>query len=204
MTYDWAMAKKADRRPYRATPEQLRALASPVRIEIVGVFQSHGALAIRELAETMGRPMDGLYHHVRLLQNVGVLRAALTRRVGKRNEVVFELTAERFGNEVPSQTKAMKDAAVAAAAAALRLADREFGRAVLSSEKSKKVEPGEQRSAALKLSRQKSWLTDEDLDKLHGMLDEIDSFLRKRLQRKQGRVFALTTVLAPVIKRKRV
>ena len=115
----------------KANVAQLRALASPVRIEIVGVFQSHGPLAIREMAEKLGRPADGLYHHVRQLQKAKILRIAKTRRVGKRDEAIFELTAERFGHAEQPKTPAMRLAIVETAASALRLANREFRRAVL-------------------------------------------------------------------------
>jgi len=178
----------------------MRALASPVRIEIVGVFQSYGALAIRELAEKLSRPMDGLYHHVRLLQKVGIVRVARTRRVGKRDESVYELTAERFGHQASPQTAAMKRTIVETATAALRLAGREFERAILLHERSNELN----RPAESKLSRQKSWLTEADLTKLHRMLNKIESFLQKRLHRKEGQPFALTTVLVPLLKRKRV
>ena len=69
------MPKNQEKQPYHATISQMRVLASPLRIEIVGVFQSYGSLAIRELAEKMSRPMDGLYHHVRQLLKVGIFCA---------------------------------------------------------------------------------------------------------------------------------
>ena len=92
------MAEKLPKREYRSNAAQLRALSSPVRIEIVGAFQSFGPMSIRELAEKMARPADGLYHHMRQLAKVDIIRVKLTRRVGKRDEAVFELTAERFGH----------------------------------------------------------------------------------------------------------
>jgi predicted ArsR family transcriptional regulator len=193
------MSKTPAKKSYTANIGQLRALASPVRIEIVGVFQTHGPLAIRELAEKLGRPADGLYHHVRQLQKVGILRVAETRRAGKRDEAVFELTAERFGHTEQPKTSAMKHAIVQTAASALRLANREFRRAVLAD----KEEEDEGRTRA-KLSRQRTWLADDDLAELHGMLEKIEAFLKRRTGRKQGRPFALTMVLVPLMKRKRI
>jgi helix-turn-helix protein len=193
------MSKNPEKKSYTANIGQLRALASPVRIEIVGVFQTHGPLAIRELAEKMSRPADGLYHHVRQLLKVEILRVAETRRAGKRDEAVFELTAERFGHTAQPKTSAMKHAIVETAASALRLANREFRRAVLADRQAE----DEGRTRA-KLSRQRTWLTDEDLVDLHGLLEKIEAFLKRRTGRKQGRPFALTTVLVPIVKRKRI
>ncbi len=200
------MANKSVSGMRTANVDQLRALASPVRIEIVGVFQSHGPLAIRELAEILGRPADGLYHHVRQLQKAKILRIAQMRRVGKRDEAVLELTAERFGHAEQPKTPAIRLAIVETAASALRLANREFRRAVLA-EKSPKHKEGPARGdecrTRARLSRQRSCLTDEDLCKLHEMLEQVDTFLKERIGRKQGEPFAMTVALVPLLKRKR-
>jgi hypothetical protein len=185
---------------------QLRVLASPVRIEIVGAFQAHGAMAIRELAEKLARPADGLYHHVRRLQQAGILQVAQTVRVGKRDEAVFALTAERFGNTARPQTKATKEAAIKAADAALRLAGREFRWAVLMEESGQKQDASADRAkpARTKLSRQRSWLTDDDLETLHALLEKVEAFLQECMHHKQGRPFVVTTAVVPLLKRKRV
>jgi DNA-binding Lrp family transcriptional regulator len=188
--------------PRRATPAQLKALASPIRIELVGQFQSHGPMAIRELAEKTGRPADGLYHHVRQLLKVGILKEAESRRIGRRDEVVFGLTQERFGHEQRPASPAMKRAIVETAAAALRLTSREFERSVISGPSAQN--DSENCPVSHYLSRQKSWLTDEDRKRLLNKLRQIETFLSKRLRRKRGQPFVLTTVLVPQIKRKRV
>ena len=201
------MANKPVKSMHKVNVAQLRALASPVRIEIVGVFQSHGPLAIRELAEKLGRPADGLYHHVRQLQKAKILRIAKTRRVGKRDEAVLELTAERFGHAEQPKTPAMRLAIVESAASALRLANREFRQAVLTEKAAGDKECSEQggRSRAqVRLSRQRSWLTDEDLRELQVMLEQLERFLKERMERKQGRPFAMTLALVPLLKRKRL
>jgi DNA-binding transcriptional ArsR family regulator len=184
---------------------QLRVLASPVRIEIVGVFQAHGALAIRELAEKLARPADGLYHHVRRLQKAGILHVVQRVRVGRRDEAVFALTAERFGHAAQPQTNATKEAVIQAADAALRLAGREFRRAVLLREPRQKDAPADQaKRTRAKLSRQRSWLTDDDLETLHALLEKVEAFLQERMHHQQGQPFAVTTAFVPLLKRKRL
>jgi hypothetical protein len=204
--YDETMSKPPCRNQQVLSAAQLRVLASPVRIEIVGAFQAHGPMAIRELAEKLARPADGLYHHVRRLQKASILQVAQMVRVGKRDEAIFALTAERFCNAAPPQTKATKEAAIKAADAALRLTAREFRGAVLMQASGKnQVAPAERaRPATTKLSRQRSWLTDDDLHTLHGLLDKIEAFLQERMRHKQGRPFAITTAIVPLLKRKRV
>ncbi len=193
--------------PYRASPAQMRVLTSPVRIEIIGVFQSYGPLAIRELAEKLGRPMDGLYHHIRRLQKAGIVRLKETRRAYKRDEAVFELTADRFGHEAYPATPQLKRAVAKAATAMLRLTNRDYHRALADEGIAKQWEQSEQAAgqpAVLRMSQQKSWLTKQDLREVHRRIAEIESYLRERLHGKKGIPFALTTVLVPLVKRKRV
>ena len=63
-------------------PRRLSALASPVRIELVGVLQTRGPSSIREMALALDRPADGLYHHVRILLKAGLL-VEKDRQIGR-------------------------------------------------------------------------------------------------------------------------
>ena len=59
-------------------------------------------------------------------------------------------------------------------------------------------------SPCARLSRQKSWLTEDDLVALQALLEKLEQFLRVRMRRKQGRPFVLTQVFVPLLKRNRV
>jgi len=72
-----------------------RILASPLRAEIIGHLQTDGPQSIRELAARLARPASGLYHHVRLLERSGILVERERRKSGRREEVVYALTAPR-------------------------------------------------------------------------------------------------------------
>ena len=54
-----------------STPEQQSALASPLRLEILGLFTARESMSISEMAEQMGRPPGSLYYHVDLLEEAG-------------------------------------------------------------------------------------------------------------------------------------
>ena len=54
-------------------PKQIRALASMVRQDIVGVLESEGPLSVRQLGEQLQMPADALYYHIRLLLKAGLL-----------------------------------------------------------------------------------------------------------------------------------
>jgi hypothetical protein len=80
----------------------------------------------------------------------------------------------------------------------LRLAGREFAAAVEAGQN--ECGPG---GPTLRAGRQKAWLTDDVLAQLHRLLARIERLLARQNQRKEGRLFALTTVLTPVAKRRR-
>lgn len=92
------------------TPAQRKALASPVRQEILGHFAGASSLSVTELAARMGRPATALYYHVSQLEELGFLEMAGERRKGKRHEHLYRPTAERFEIAPPSTAAAHEDA----------------------------------------------------------------------------------------------
>lgn len=57
-------------------PEQVRALASAVRHDIIDQLIARGSLSVRELAESLQRKPTAIYRHLRLLERVRLVRAA--------------------------------------------------------------------------------------------------------------------------------
>ncbi len=53
--------------------EQLDALTSPVRQQIVDAVCGLGLCSVSDIAAALGRPADGLYYHLRRLVDVGLL-----------------------------------------------------------------------------------------------------------------------------------
>jgi len=102
------------------------ALASPLRLEILGLFTNPESLAIADMATIMGRTAGSLYHHVGILEKAGLLRRAGTRPKGKRHEALFLPTALRIEMPRPAGDKASTDYAVKIMAAAFRMAERDF------------------------------------------------------------------------------
>src|SRR5688572_7534645 len=124
------MARRPPKKRRAGAEGRLAALTSPVRIELIGALQTHGPSSIRELAARMGRPAAGLYHHVRTLLRAGVLAEAERRKVGRRVEAVYALTNRRVAGGLDPSSPADREGVARAAAAALRLATREFTAAV--------------------------------------------------------------------------
>jgi predicted transcriptional regulator len=109
-----------------SSPEQQKALASPLRLEIIGLFTGPDALAITDMAARMGRPAGSLYHHVGILEDAGLLQRAGTRPKGKRYEALFKPAACRIEMEAKPGEKDAAGHARRAMAAAFRMAERDL------------------------------------------------------------------------------
>ena len=78
------------------TPEHFDAIGSTVRLSIMEFFRSRGPMPVAELARVMGRPADGLYHHLKKLLAIGIVREVGTQQSGRQIERVFDIAANRL------------------------------------------------------------------------------------------------------------
>lgn len=74
--------------------ETLELLGDPVRLEILE--QLSEPRSVTEIAEAMGVPRTRLYHHVRLLEEAGLIRVVETREVGALTERRYQVSARSF------------------------------------------------------------------------------------------------------------
>ena len=102
------------------------ALASPLRLEILGLFTAGRPLSIAEMGVRMGRRPVSLYHHVGLLERAGLLRRAGSRRIGKRDAALFEVTGIPLALEVDPCDQAGRELALRGMSAAFRMAERDL------------------------------------------------------------------------------
>ncbi len=78
-----------------AEPEPLRALANDLRSKIVVLLRER-ALSITELAEELHTPKGTVGHHVKVLEDAGLVRVVRTRRVRAVTEKFYGRTARLF------------------------------------------------------------------------------------------------------------
>jgi DNA-binding transcriptional ArsR family regulator len=76
-------------------PEQLRALADPLRATILDLLLERAA-TVAELAAAVQRPKSTVAHHVNVLVDAGMLRVVRTRRVRAIDERYYGRTARVF------------------------------------------------------------------------------------------------------------
>lgn len=77
------------------TVAALKALADPVRLRIVMLTEDEPR-TVKELAAALDLPQTGLYYHVKLLLNAGVVRVASRRMVSGIEEKSYQAAATNW------------------------------------------------------------------------------------------------------------
>src|SRR6476659_4210092 len=76
-------------------PAQVKALSSPARTTILGLLHERAA-TVSELAAALERPKSTVAHHVKVLNEAGLVRVVRTRRVRAIEERFYGRTARMF------------------------------------------------------------------------------------------------------------
>ena len=149
---------------------QARMLISPARLEILQAFAGLGRASARELAAHLRRPPGAIYHHVRMLEQAGLI-VEVDRRAGtRRPEAVYAPVAERLAVAAGASASADRQA-LQTLRAVLRQAGRDVDSAFArGTTKLQGRFHGIQLSAALK---------PRDVKCVLGLLGRIDAMLRR-------------------------
>src|SRR5690348_7717338 len=176
--------------------DQLSALASPGRLELVDTLSRLGQASLAELAEALGRPADGLYYHVRALERVGLVHTAGSRTVGGRRERLVAATGSEYMLRYEAAPPARARAVNGIVAGMLRLGIRDFRQAFV---------PGPNRTHGpvrdLWALRSTGWLTDAQLRAVNREIEELKTSVSRPVP--AGRLYAITIVLTPLDHRAR-
>ena len=123
------------------TDEQRRAISSPQRLEMLGLFTDGGPLSVAEIAQRMGRPATAMHYHVRVMEKAGLLRRAGQKQSARRPEALYIPVADLFKMEQPREASAeVAGAALRTLSTAFRMAERDM-KAALSNPDSKSAGP---------------------------------------------------------------
>ena len=76
------------------TPEQFRAYGDPTRQRIMSLL-SERAATTKQLAGTLGKPVGGIGHHLKVLLEAGFVRVVRTRQVRAITEKYYGRVARR-------------------------------------------------------------------------------------------------------------
>jgi hypothetical protein len=170
-------------------PAAVELLASPARQEIVDALGALGGEATAvDVADQLGRPVDGLYYHLRLLVAGGVVEELPDQGTGRRYRVPTGLRL-RYR---PGKTRNAR-AVGRFAAGMLRVARRDFEAAL--------GDPGvvvEGKKRVLWAARTKGWVGEEELAEVNQLLARLDEIIHPERSARRDRLVSLTWVLAPV------
>jgi DNA-binding transcriptional ArsR family regulator len=173
------------------TTRQLENLTSPVRVAIVQRLEGGSEATASDIAKLTGRPVTALYHHLKQLVAVGVVRVVGERKGPRRPEAIYALVADQISSAEAVKTKAGRNML---GRSAIRVADaggRAFARAMTH------MEPqfeGRQRNAMVRyfvLRADKAKLA-----QLNKLIDELDAAASQ--PSKNGEEIQLTWLLTPM------
>lgn len=176
-------------------PAQLRALASPLRQELLDVLESIGPCGIAELAAPLGRTADALYFHVRRLQKVGLVVEVERRRVDRHTVAIYDVPGRPLRID---RTKARPADLQAVVAGILRLAMRDHRRGLTDPAT---VTTGQARNHWG--GRARGWLDARQLAKANDLLERLVALLRSGRPGRGREPIALSWVLASTPARRR-
>jgi DNA-binding transcriptional ArsR family regulator len=74
--------------------DQLRVLASAIRLDILDRLGAQGPLSVKQLAAATGKNATPIYHHLEQMQKVGLVRPASASETRGRPAVVYEAPGE--------------------------------------------------------------------------------------------------------------
>ena len=77
-------------------PDQIRAVSSPIRQEIVDTLAGLGPTGARELARALGRMPTSIYHHLTQLERVGLVKTVRTDGARGRPALLYTTVAPRM------------------------------------------------------------------------------------------------------------
>jgi DNA-binding transcriptional ArsR family regulator len=173
---------------------QIRLLSSPVRQEILDTIAALGGEAsVAELADELGRPADGLYYHLKTLVRGGLVRSAevvkgeerlfkLVTGAGRPLRLTYDLGHDGNARELDAFARGL-----------LQIAGRDFGAAL-----GNKDVGVEGPARELWASRNKGWLSADDLKEVNALLERLSAITSQTRAAGRNRLISLAFVLAPI------
>lgn len=173
-------------------PEHIRLLASPVRQELVDTLASLGGQAtVAALSEHLGRHADGLYYHLQLLVEAGLIHEFS----GDTGERTFGLAGTgqaplRLSYELESDGAA--DSLRAYVKGLLQVAEHDFSNALVLPDVAMN---GKHRQ--LWAARNKGWVNKSDLEEVNALLERLCELMSQPREETANHLMSFAFVLAP-------
>ncbi|MBA3346466.1 MAG: helix-turn-helix transcriptional regulator [Gemmatimonadales bacterium] len=186
-------------RPYVVTSlNQLLAIASPGREDIVDAVGVIGPCTVPDLARFLGRSRQALYYHVRALRDCGLLLETHQAGEGKKLTARYDLPGRPLSVRYDLSTERARRAVIALGRARLRGAARGFVRAC-----SPGIATLDGPRRNLWVARWKGWLSDRELEEANRHLSRLIDLLQHHAGPAKGgrRAHEITFAIAPIVAR---
>jgi DNA-binding transcriptional ArsR family regulator len=174
-------------------PDQRKVLASPLRIELLERLMGEGPASVAELAGRLGRETSSLYYHIRLLREAGLIALTEHRGHGPSEEAVYAAAADHVTVVCNVDSEESIKAEEQGVGALLRLAQREYGKAMRRGEV--RPEGGDRNLFAQRI---RTNLDTQGIVELNRRVEELLEFLRTERDRGRGTPITLTLVASPL------
>lgn len=169
---------------------------APVRFEMLEAMRGVAPCSMGELAQSLDRPADTLYPHLRKLLRIGVVLEAGRRTGRSRPEMVYDLVADDFrpgfGGSSHASVAAAIDKSLQCMTAIVSRASRkaaQAGRFTFLRDLPNVV--GKLESA---------WLTEEEFEHVRDRIRSIKRYLDARKPRRDGSLHLAAFFVVPVVR----
>lgn len=169
--------------------DQLRALASPLRQEIVDALESAGPCSIADLAGHLRRAADALYFHVRHLVRCGLVVESERKQEGRHAFAVYDVVGRPL--RIDRGRAAPRDLA-RVARGILRLAERDYERGFSNAAL---VIDGPRRNHWV--ARAQGWLDESGVAELNRRLEGVLELLRSGSPGRDRTAIAVSFAMTP-------
>jgi DNA-binding transcriptional ArsR family regulator len=177
--------------------KQLAALRAAARQEVVDVLEQLGTVSVGELAAALGRPADALYFHLRALTRAGLVRRTGYRPQPRGKEALYRTVAPELQLQYEPHKASNRKAVSAIVSSMLRLAIRDFRRAV-QRDTICVYGPNRELWALRKAGR----LSRVGLAQVNGRIQGLAKSVS--VSRGPGRLYAVTVLLTPLDHRNKI
>jgi len=177
-----------------AEPDQIKALAAPTRQEILDTLESNGPATVARLGLLLGRAPDSLYHHIRILLQVGLIRRVDPAPGTSPRGAVYDLPGHAMSISYRLKDPAMTEAVGAVVRAMSRISYHDFERAL---SRGDAVVQGPQRN--LRSARKKAWLDASQIEAINRHFQAIFSIMATwHRPGAETKLHAVTFMMSPI------
>ena len=176
------------------------AISSGVRFELITFLASGGPCSIAELAKMMDVAADGLYHHIRRLEKVGLVHEAGFEKVGKQYQAIYDVVAEQIRFDVQSQKAITRnlDRLKKLNSTVFRRAERVFAKALESG-----VLCFNENNRNALMRSDTAWLNEKEKKRAFELMKELLEIFENGRKKPEGELHALTIQFSPLVRNRK-